>query len=155
MCKFNTKIYADYYLIYICFFMLFQKEITIQAKSRGFHLITSDILQTLPKKSGIVHVFIKHTSASLTINENADPSVRVDFETHFNKMVSENEMYFTHTAEGSDDMTSHIKSSILGSSISFPIKNGIPQFGIWQGVYLCEHRNSAQARKIFITFIGE
>jgi secondary thiamine-phosphate synthase enzyme len=135
--------------------MLFQKEITIQAKSRGFHLISSDILQTLPKKSGIVHVFIKHTSASLTINENADPSVRVDFETHFNKMVSENETYFTHTAEGSDDMTSHIKSSILGSSISFPIKNGIPQFGIWQGVYLCEHRNSAQARKIFITFIGE
>lgn len=135
--------------------MLFQKEITIQAKSRGFHLITSDILQTLPKKSGIVHVFIKHTSASLTINENADPSVRVDFETHFNKMVSENETYFTHTAEGYDDMTSHIKSSILGSSVSFPIKNGIPQFGLWQGVYLCEHRNSAQARKIFITFIGE
>ena len=135
--------------------MLFQKEITIQAKSRGFHLITSDILQTLPKKSGIVHVFIKHTSASLTINENADPSVRVDFETHFNKMVSENETYFTHTAEGYDDITSHIKSSILGSSVSFPIKNGVPQFGLWQGVYLCEHRNSAQARKIFITFIGE
>ena len=135
--------------------MLFQKEITIQAKSRGFHLITSEILQTLPKKSGIVHVFIKHTSASLTINENADPSVRVDFETHFNKMVSENETYFTHTAEGYDDMTSHIKSSILGSSVSFPIKNGMPQFGLWQGVYLCEHRNSAQARKIFITFIGE
>ena len=135
--------------------MLFQKEITIQAKSRGFHLITSDILQTLPKKSGIVHVFIKHTSASLTINENADPSVRVDFETHFNKMVSEDETYFTHTTEGSDDMTSHIKSSILGSSVSFPIKNGIPQFGLWQGVYLCEHRNSTQARKIFITFIGE
>ena len=135
--------------------MLFQKEITIQAKSRGFHLITSDILQTLPKKSGIVHVFIKHTSASLTINENTDSSVRVDFETHFNKMVSENETYFTHTAEGSDDMTSHIKSSILGSSVSFPIKNGTPQFGLWQGVYLCEHRNSAQARKIFITFIGE
>ena len=135
--------------------MLFQKQITIQAKSRGFHLITSDILQTLPKKSGIVHVFIKHTSASLTINENADPSVRVDFETHFNKMVSENETYFTHTAEGYDDMTSHIKSSILGSSVSFPIKNGMPQFGLWQGVYLCEHRNSAQARKIFITFIGE
>ena len=135
--------------------MLFQKEITIQAKSRGFHLITSDILQTLPKKSGIVHVFIKHTSASLTINENADSSVRVDFETHFNKMVSEDEIYFTHTAEGFDDMTSHIKSSILGSSVSFPIKNGVPQFGLWQGVYLCEHRNSAQARKIFITLIGE
>tara|TARA_B100001094_G_scaffold80291_1_gene76519 strand:+ start:317 stop:724 length:408 start_codon:yes stop_codon:yes gene_type:complete len=135
--------------------MVFQKEITLQAKSRGFHLITSDILQTLTKRSGLVHVFIKHTSASLTINENADPSVRVDFETHFNKMVSENETYFTHTAEGSDDMTSHIKSSILGSSVSFPIKDGIPQLGLWQGIYLCEHRNQASCRKIFITFIGE
>ena len=135
--------------------MLFQKEITIQAKSRGFHLITSDILQTLPKKSGIVNVFIKHTSASLTINENSDPSVRVDFETHFNKMVSENETYFTHTAEGSDDMTSHIKSSILGSSVSFPIKDGIPQLGLWQGIYLCEHRNNAGSRKLFVTVMGE
>ena len=135
--------------------MVFQKEITLQAKSRGFHLITSDILQTLMKRSGLVHVFIKHTSASLTINENADPSVRVDFETHFNKMVSENETYFTHTTEGSDDMTSHIKSSILGSSVSFPIKDGIPQLGLWQGIYLCEHRNQASCRKIFITFIGE
>ena len=135
--------------------MVFQKEITLQAKSRGFHLITSDILQTLTKRSGLVHVFIKHTSASLTINENADPSVRVDFETHFNKMVSENETYFTYTAEGSDDMTSHIKSSILGSSVSFPIKDGIPQLGLWQGIYLCEHRNQASCRKIFITFIGE
>ena len=135
--------------------MVFQKEITLQAKSRGFHLITSDILQTLTKRSGLVHVFIKHTSASLTINENADPTVRVDFETHFNKMVSENETYFTHMAEGSDDMTSHIKSSILGSSVSFPIKDGIPQLGLWQGIYLCEHRNQASCRKIFITFIGE
>mgnify|MGYP001187217294 CR=1 FL=1 len=135
--------------------MVFQKEITLQAKSRGFHLITSDILQTLTKRSGLVHVFIKHTSASLTINENADPTVRVDFETHFNKMVSENETYFIHTAEGSDDMTSHIKSSILGSSVSFPIKDGIPQLGLWQGIYLCEHRNQASCRKIFITFIGE
>ena len=135
--------------------MVFQKEITLQAKSRGFHLITSDILQTLTKRSGLVHVFIKHTSASLTINENADPTVRVDFENHFNKMVSENETYFTHTAEGSDDMTSHIKSSILGSSVSFPIKDGIPQLGLWQGIYLCEHRNQASCRKIFITFIGE
>ena len=135
--------------------MVFQKEITLQAKSRGFHLITSDILQTLTKRSGLVHVFIKHTSASLTINENADPSVRVDFETHFNKMVSENETYFTHTAEGSDDMTSHIKSSILGSSVSFPIKDGIPQLGLWQGIYLWKHRNQASCRKIFITFIGE
>ena len=91
----------------------------------------------------------------MTINENADPSVRFDFETHFNKMVSEDENYFRHTSEGPDDMTSHIKSSILGSSVSFPIKHGEPQFGTWQGIYLCEHRNNASGRKIFITFIGE
>ena len=135
--------------------MVFQKEIFIVQKSRGFHLITNEILSELPKRTGIVNVFIKHTSASLTINENADPSVRVDFENHFNKLVSENENYFTHTAEGLDDMTSHIKSSILGSSVSFPIKNGIPQLGVWQGIYLCEHRNQSSARKIFITFVGE
>ena len=91
----------------------------------------------------------------MTINENADPGVRFDFETHFNKMVSENENYFTHTSEGPDDMTSHIKSSILGSSVSFPIKDGNPQLGTWQGIYLCEHRNNATARKIFITLIGD
>lgn len=135
--------------------MVIQKELTLEPKSRGFHLITNDVLNLLPNASGIVNVFIKHTSASLTINENADPSVRFDFETHFNKMVSENENYFTHTAEGLDDMTSHIKSSILGSSVSFPIKNGIPQLGVWQGIYLCEHRNQSSARKIFITFVGE
>ena len=135
--------------------MLFQKEIILKPRSRGFHLITNDIISVLPQFSGIANVFIKHTSASLTINENADPSVRVDFETHFNKMVSENENYFTHTYEGKDDMTSHIKSSLLGSSVSFPIKNGIPQLGVWQGIYLCEHRNNASSRKIFITFIGE
>ena len=135
--------------------MLFQKEIILKPRSRGFHLITDDIISVLPQFSGIVNVFIKHTSASLTINENADPSVRVDFETHFNKMVSENENYFTHTYEGKDDMTSHIKSSLLGSSVSFPIKNGIPELGVWQGIYLCEHRNNASSRKIFITFIGE
>ena len=135
--------------------MVIQKELTLEPKSRGFHLITNDVLNLLPNASGIVNVFIKHTSASLTINENADPSVRFDFETHFNKMVSENENYFTHTAEGLDDMTSHIKSSILGSSVSFPIKNGIPQLGVWQGIYLCEHRNQSHARKIFVTFVGE
>ena len=97
----------------------------------------------------------RHTSASLTINENADPSVRVDFETHFNKLVSENESHYTHKLEGPDDMTSHIKSSILGSSVSFPINDGVPQLGIWQGIYLCEHRNNAGSRKIFITLIGE
>lgn len=134
--------------------MTYQAEITLKPFSRGFHLITDDIITVLPNLTGIVHVFIKHTSASLTINENADPSVRVDFETHFNKMVSESDDHYTHTLEGKDDMTSHIKSSILGSSVSFPIKNGIPQLGIWQGVYLCEHRNQAGGRTIFITCIG-
>ena len=135
--------------------MIFQKEILLEPKKRGFHLITNDVISQLPNSTGIVNIFIKHTSASLTINENADPSVRFDFETHFNKMVSENENHFTHTSEGSDDMTSHIKSSILGSSVSFPIKHGGPQFGTWQGIYLCEHRNNASGRKIFITLIGE
>ena len=137
------------------FNMIFQKEIVLEPKKRGFHLITDDVISQLPVCTGIVNIFIKHTSASLTINENADPSVRFDFETHFNKMVSENENYFTHTSEGPDDMTSHIKNSILGSSVSFPIKRGEPQFGTWQGIYLCEHRNNAFGRKIFITLIGE
>ena len=135
--------------------MLFQTEILLEPKTRGFHLITENVTEVLPSISGLVNIFIKHTSASLTINENADPSVRVDFETHFNKMVSEDENYFTHKDEGPDDMTSHIKSSILGSSVSFPLKDGIPQLGIWQGIYLCEHRNNASSRKIFITLIGE
>jgi secondary thiamine-phosphate synthase enzyme len=134
--------------------MTYQVEIILKPFSRGFHLITDDIISALPNLTGMVHVFIKHTSASLTINENADPSVRVDFETHFNKMVSESDDHYTHTLEGKDDMTSHIKSSILGSSVSFPIKNGVPQLGIWQGVYLCEHRNQAIGRTIFITCIG-
>ena len=135
--------------------MVFQKEIVLNPRKRGFHLITKNIIDKIPKITGIVHVFIKHTSASLTINENADPSVRVDFETHFNKMVSENENYFTHIYEGSDDMTSHIKSSILGSSVSFPVENGFPKFGVWQGVYLCEHRNSGGARTLVVTVMGE
>lgn len=134
--------------------MTYQIEITLKPFARGFHLITDEIVSKLPDFTGIVHVFIQHTSASLTINENADPSVRVDFETHFNKLVSESDNHYTHTLEGKDDMTSHIKSSILGSSVSFPIKNGIPQLGIWQGVYLCEHRNRAIGRKIFVTCIG-
>ena len=135
--------------------MTYQIEITLKPFARGFHLITDEIVSKLPDFTGIVHVFIQHTSASLTINENADPSVRVDFETHFNKLVSESDDHYTHTLEGKDDMTSHIKSSILGSSVSFPIKNGIPQLGTWQGVYLCEHRNRASGRKIFVTCIGE
>tara|TARA_B100001939_G_C16870636_1_gene586235 strand:+ start:681 stop:1088 length:408 start_codon:yes stop_codon:yes gene_type:complete len=135
--------------------MIFQKEITLKPFPRGFHLISNVIFDELPNMSGIVNVFIKHTSASLTINENADPAVRIDFENHFNKLVSENDNHYTHTLEGKDDMTSHIKSSILGSSVNFPIKNGIPQIGIWQGVYLCEHRNQASSRQIIITIVGE
>ena len=131
--------------------MIFQKEIILKPYSRGFHIITDYITSIIPNISGIAHVFIKHTSASLTINENADPSVRVDFESHFNKIVSENETYFTHVFEGKDDMTSHIKNSLLGSSISFPVSNGFPQFGTWQGIYLCEHRNNGGARRLYIT----
>ena len=134
--------------------MTFQKEISIGPYPRGFHIITSQIVNELPVISGIVNVFIKHTSASLTINENADPDVREDFESHFNLMVSEDDTHYKHNHEGPDDMTSHIKSSLLGSSVSFPIKNGIPQLGLWQGIYLCEHRNNASKRRIVITVIG-
>ena len=135
--------------------MVFQKEIILDPFSRGFHIITDDIIDILPKITGIAHVFIKHTSASLTINENADPTVREDFETHFNKMVSEDETHFKHTIEGPDDMTSHIKSSLLGSSISFPIKDGTPLLGTWQGIFLCEHRNHAKSRKLVVTVYGD
>jgi len=134
-----------------------QKEITLEAKPRGFHLITGEILEKVPEISqaqhGILHIFIKHTSAGLTINENADPSVRRDFETHFNRMVPEDMSLFEHTLEGPDDMTSHIKSSILGHSVSIPVTNGRPNLGTWQGIYLCEHRNRGGSRKIVITLM--
>tara|TARA_Y100000768_G_scaffold64772_1_gene44831 strand:- start:892 stop:1299 length:408 start_codon:yes stop_codon:yes gene_type:complete len=135
--------------------MIKQIEIKIPPHKRGFHLISNYIFDKLPNLTGIVHVFIKHTSASLTINENADYTVREDFETHFNKMVPESANYFKHTIEGPDDMTSHIKSSLLGSSVSFPIKNGTPQLGIWQGIFLCEHRNNGGSRNIIITVYGD
>ena len=135
--------------------MIFQKTISLSPYPRGFHVITNEVEKHLPKITGVVNVFIKHTSASLSVNESADPSVRNDFETHFNKLVSEQETHFTHTFEGPDDMTSHIKSSLLGSSINFPIKYGIPLFGTWQGIYLCEHRNRGGSRKIIITAYGK
>jgi secondary thiamine-phosphate synthase enzyme len=135
--------------------MVFQKKIQLVAYSRGFHLISSEVVKELPKVTGVVQVFIQHTSASLTINENADPTVRSDFEMFFNQLVSEDNPNFLHTEEGPDDMTSHIKSSLLGSSVSFPIDKGIPQWGIWQGIYLCEHRNYATSRSLVITVIGE
>lgn len=135
--------------------MIFQKEISLPSLSRGFHLITDYVVQELPDITGMLNVFIQHTSASLTINENADPSVRQDFESHFNVMVPESENYFLHTLEGTDDMTSHIKSSLLGSSVDIPIKNGRPLLGTWQGIYLCEHRNQGGSRKLVITVLGE
>jgi len=135
--------------------MIFQKTISLSPYPRGFHVITNEVEKHLPKITGVVNVFIKHTSASLSVNESADPSVRNDFETHFNKLVSEQETHFTHTFEGPDDMTSHIKSSLLGSSINFPIKGGVPLFGTWQGIYLCEHRNRGGSRKIIITAYGK
>jgi secondary thiamine-phosphate synthase enzyme len=136
----------------------FQNELTLPAFSRGFHLITHEVEAALPEikriDAGMLQVFIKHTSASLTINENADPTVREDFESHFNVLVPETARYFKHTFEGPDDMTSHIKSSLLGSSVSIPITNGQLNLGTWQGIYLCEHRNYGGRRKLVITAFG-
>ncbi|MCW5517297.1 secondary thiamine-phosphate synthase enzyme YjbQ [Muriicola sp. Z0-33] len=138
--------------------IMVQKEIRLKAYSRGFHLITSEVLNAIPEISkintGMLQVFIKHTSASLTINENADPSVRIDFESHMNVIVPENAPYYVHTYEGSDDMPAHIKASLLGTSVQIPISNGKPNLGIWQGIYLCEHRNNASERSLVITAFG-
>ncbi|MEZ5009951.1 MAG: secondary thiamine-phosphate synthase enzyme YjbQ [Chitinophagales bacterium] len=136
--------------------MIDQYHIKLQPKSRGFHLITTEILDNinqLPEK-GIFHLFIKHTSAGLTINENADPSVRVDFENIFNRLVKENESYYTHTLEGSDDMPAHIKAALVGNSISIPITNHQFNLGTWQGIYLCEFRNRGGARNLVATIYG-
>ena len=140
--------------------MVIQKEITLKPRPRGFHLVTSEIFSQIPElkdvKTGLAHIFIKHTSASLTINENADPSVRSDMETYFNRAVPESDAkYYEHTLEGTDDMTSHLKASILGSSVTVPISNGRLNLGTWQGVYLCEHRNHGGARRIVVTLMGE
>jgi len=139
--------------------MWIQKEIQLSPKSRGYHIITDEILRELPEikniQIGLAHIFIKHTSAALTINENADPSVRRDFESHFNRAVPENTSLYEHTLEGTDDMTSHIKSSLMGSSVTVPISDGGFNMGTWQGVYLCEHRNRGGSRKLVITLHGE
>ena len=136
-----------------------QIEISLTAKSRGFHLITHEIqaqLMGLEKiKYGILHLFIKHSSASLTINENADPTVRSDMEKHFNVLAPERAPYYQHTYEGDDDMPAHIKASLLGSSISIPISNGELNVGIWQGIYLGEHRIDGGSRTIVATINGE
>lgn len=133
--------------------MVIQKEIQLRAFPRGFHIITDEILQAMGSlpKTGIFHLFIKHTSAGLTINENADPSVRVDFESIFNKIIPENEPYLTHTMEGSDDMPAHIKAAMVGSSVTIPITDGQLNLGTWQGIYLCEFRNYGGRRKVVAT----
>ncbi len=136
----------------------FQKELRLQPYSRGFHIITSQVEQAIPEireiKIGQLHVFIKHTSASLTINENADYTVREDFESHINEMVPENQLYYKHTIEGPDDMPAHIKASLMGSSVHIPITNGRLNLGTWQGIFLCEHRNRGGARKLVLTAFG-
>ena len=136
-----------------------QKTITLTPKKRGFHLLTREIEAQLPELRnfavGLVHIFIQHSSASLTINENADPTVRQDFESHFNVLVPENAPYYIHTYEGPDDMPAHIKASLLGSSVSVPITDGRFNLGTWQGIYLCEHRDYPHARRLVITLNGE
>lgn len=138
---------------------IFQKEIKLALRPRGFHLITDEVVDNLPElkevNTGILHVFIKHTSAGLTINENADPTVRDDFESHFNKMVPQDQPYYKHTSEGSDDMPAHIKASLLGSSVQIPVTGGKLNLGTWQGLYLAEHRNHGGSRKLVLTIYGQ
>ncbi|MGY3212282.1 secondary thiamine-phosphate synthase enzyme YjbQ [Mucilaginibacter sp. HD30] len=137
---------------------IFQQHIQLGQRRRGFHLITSEVIHALPQiseiKSGICQVFIQHTSASLTINENADPTVRKDFEMYFSKTVPENDPEYLHDDEGPDDMPAHIKASMLGASVTIPVRNGRLALGIWQGIYLCEHRNYGGQRSLMITAWG-
>ena len=137
---------------------IFQQAVQLAPRKRGFHLITREILQAIPElqmvKAGMCQVFIQHTSASLTINENADPTVRVDFETWFNKAVPEDDPDYIHTDEGPDDMPAHLKAALLGSSVLIPVANGKLALGTWQGIYLCEHRNHGGYRRLVITVWG-
>ena len=137
-----------------------QKTITLKSRPRGFHLVSREIESQLGEqlsefRVGLAHFFIQHTSASLTINENADPSVRVDFESHFNRMIPENAPYYTHTLEGPDDMPAHLKSSVLGAGLTVPITDGRLNLGTWQGIYLCEHRDHGGSRRVVVTLNGE
>lgn len=139
--------------------MWMQREVVLKPKSRGFHLITREVLASIPEirqlRVGLLQVFIKHTSAALTLNENADPTVRQDFESAFNRLVPENEPYYRHCDEGSDDMPAHLKSSLLGCSVMLPVSDGGLNIGIWQGIYLCEHRNHGGSRSLVLTLQGE
>ena len=139
--------------------MWIQKEFNLPAKQRGFHLITDEVIKALPElkqiECGLLHLFIQHTSASLTINENADPTVRQDLESHFNIFVPEKAPYYRHDYEGDDDMPAHIKSSLLGCSVTIPITKGRLNLGVWQGIYLCEHRNRGGSRHLVATIQGQ
>lgn len=139
--------------------MWIQKVIQLSPKRRGFHLITEEVVRGFPELGrcsvGLCHVFIQHTSASLSINENADPDVRADLERHFSKVVPENAPYYTHTLEGADDMPAHIKSVSIGSHLVIPVTHGKLALGTWQGIYLCEHRNQGGARNLVVTLHGE
>jgi secondary thiamine-phosphate synthase enzyme len=138
--------------------IIHQKHFNLNEKRRGFHLITSDVINVIPQiseiKTGMLQLFIQHTSASLTINENADATVRQDFEMFFNKTVKENDSNYKHDYEGSDDMPAHLKAALLGSSVAIPITNGRLAFGTWQGIYLCEHRNHGGNRQFVATVWG-
>lgn len=139
--------------------MWFQKKIELPSKRRGFHLITEEVIIELPELKrvniGLLHLFMQHTSASLAINENADPDVRSDMEAYFNRAVAENEPYYQHVLEGSDDMPAHIKAVVLGGELTIPVAKGQLQMGIWQGIYMCEHRNRAGNRILMATLNGE
>ncbi len=136
-----------------------QKELRLQARNRGFHLVTNELVAQLPElgefRVGLAHFFIQHTSASLALNENAEPEVRTDMEAHFNQLVPENQPYYTHNYEGPDDMPAHLKAVLIGPSITVPITNGLLNLGTWQGIYLCEHRNRGGARRVVVTLHGE
>jgi secondary thiamine-phosphate synthase enzyme len=138
---------------------MIQRQFSLRARSRGFHLVTDEVIAGVPEirtvKAGILHLFIQHTSASLTINENASPDVRGDMERHFNVMVPEDAPYYEHNYEGSDDMPAHIKASLLGPSLTIPIGDGALLLGTWQGIYLCEHRNQGGSRRLVATLLGD
>jgi secondary thiamine-phosphate synthase enzyme len=136
-----------------------QREVTLRPRPRGFHLVTDEIESAVPElrslRVGIAHLFIRHTSASLTLNENASPDVRRDFESYFDAAVPEDAPYWTHTLEGPDDMPAHIKASVLGPALSLPVRDGRLALGTWQGVYLCEHRDSGGPRSVMVTLFGD
>ncbi len=139
--------------------MWLQRDLTLRARPRGFHLVTREVVEALPELSdlrvGLCHLFIRHTSASLTLNENASPDVRQDFETWFDRAVPEDLDAWTHTLEGPDDMPAHVKASLLGPSLSMPVRDGRLALGTWQGIYLCEHRDHGGARELTATVTGE